>query len=115
MSAAFSAGASLTPSPVIATYRNKEGKPHQRTVATVGRLDEASGSVDSSLGGLLRAKGLPTSAAAPPQVEFESALALGDVWVLNQLWRELGFNALAGVFRKALFTTPAKHALRVMV
>jgi hypothetical protein len=50
-----------------------------------------------------------------PQVAFESALALGDVWALDQLWKELGFDALAGVFRKARFTTPVEHAIRVMV
>lgn len=46
---------------------------------------------------------------------FESALALGDVWVLDQLWKELGFDALAGVFRKARYTTRVEHAIRVMV
>lgn len=42
-------------------------------------------------------------------------MALGDVWALDQLWRELGFDALAGVFRRARYTTPVEHALRVMV
>ena len=46
---------------------------------------------------------------------FESALTLGDVWALDQLWKELGFDALAGVFRKARYTTPIEHAIRVMV
>jgi len=64
---------------------------------------------------LLRAKGLPAAAAAQPQVAFESALALGDVWALDQLWKELGFDALAGVLRKARYTTPIEHAIRVMV
>jgi hypothetical protein len=34
---------------------------------------------------------------------------------LDQLWKELGFDALAGVFRKARYTTPVEHAIRVMV
>ena len=46
---------------------------------------------------------------------FESALALGDVWALDQLWRELGFDALAAVFRRARYTTPIEQAIRVMV
>jgi hypothetical protein len=100
---------------LVESYRNEEGKPRQRTVATIGRLDESGGGVDALLGGLLRAKGLPASAAAPPQIEFESALALGDVWALDQLWRELGFDTLAGMFRKARYATPVEHALRVMV
>jgi transposase len=78
-------------------------------------LDEAGGQVESLLKGLLRAKGMPTSMADTPQVAFESALALGDVWALDQLWKELGFDALAGVFRKARYTTPVEQAIRVMV
>ena len=46
---------------------------------------------------------------------FESTLALGDVWALDQLWKELGFDALASVFRRARYTTPVEHAIRVMV
>ena len=97
------------------SYRNEQGKTRQRTVATLGRLDEVGGRVDSLLGGLLRVKGLPSSMAASPEVSFESALALGDVWALDQLWRELGFDRLGSVFRKARYTTPIEHALRVMV
>ena len=100
---------------LVESFRNEEGKPRQRTVATFGRLDETGGGVDSLLNGLLCAKGLPASAAAPPQVAFESALALGDVWALDQLWKELGFDALHRVFRKARYTTPVEHAIRVMV
>jgi len=100
---------------LVESYRNEDGKPRQRSVATLGRVDESGGGVDSLLHGLLRAKGLPASVATPPQVAFESALALGDVWALDQLWKELGFDALAGVFRKARYTTPIEHAIRVMV
>jgi transposase len=103
---------------LVESFRDEAGKPRQRTVATIGRLDETGGAVDSLLKGLLRAtgrQGVGVGAAATPQVQFESALALGDVWALDQLWRELGFDALAGVFRKARYTTPIEHALRVMV
>ena len=100
---------------LVESFRNDAGQPRQRTVATLGRLDEVGGGVDSLLAGLLRAKGLPASAAAPPQLEFDSALSFGDVWALEQLWHELGFDNLAGVFHKARFTTAVEHALRVMV
>jgi transposase len=100
---------------LVESYRNDTGQPRQRTVATLGRLDEIGGGVDSLLSGLLRHKGLPGSAASPPQLEFDSSLSYGDVWALDQLWCELGFDALAGVFRKARFTTAVEHALRVMV
>jgi len=100
---------------LVESFRDEHGKPRQRTVATLGRLDEQDGQVDALLNGLLRAKGRPAASAENPQVRFESALALGDVWVLDELWRELGFDQLAGVFRRARYTTPVEHALRVMV
>lgn len=100
---------------LVESFRDEFGRPRQRTVCTLGRLDEAGGQVDSLLKGLLRAKGMPASMADAPQVSFESALALGDVWALDQLWKELGFDALAGVFRKARYTTPVEHAIRAMV
>ena len=77
---------------LVESYRNEDGKPRHRSVATLGRVDESGGGVDSLLHGLLRVKGLPASVAEPPQVAFESALALGDVWALDQLWKELGFD-----------------------
>ena len=58
--------------------RNEAGKPRQSTVATLGRVDEVGGGVNALLKGLLRAKGLPASAATPPELAFESALALGN-------------------------------------
>ncbi|MCB1913968.1 MAG: IS1634 family transposase, partial [Rhodocyclaceae bacterium] len=67
------------------------------------------------LNGLLRAKGRPAASAENPQVRFESALSLGDVWALDALWHELGFDGLAAVFRRARFTTAVEHAIRVMV
>jgi transposase len=100
---------------LVESFRNEEGKPRQRTVATIGRIDDAGGAVDALLNGLLRAKGMPSSTADTPQVAFESALALGDVWALDQLWKEIGFDRLAAVFRKARYTTPIEHAVRVMV
>ncbi len=100
---------------LVESFRNEDGKPRQRTVATIGRIDDAGGAVDLLLKGLLRAKGMPSSTADTPQVAFESALALGDVWALDQLWKEVGFDKLAAVFRKARYTTPIEHAVRVMV
>lgn len=100
---------------LVESFRDDDGKPRQRTLATLGRIDESGGQVDAVLDALLRAKGRARGDGAAPQVRFESALALGDVWVLDELWRELGFDQLAGVFRRARYTTPVEHALRVMV
>ena len=100
---------------LVESFRDEQGRPRQRTLATLGRTDEVGGQVDSLLQGLLLVKGRPASLASAPQVKFESALALGDVWVLQQLWRELGFDRLHAVFRRARYTTPVEQAIRVMV
>ena len=100
---------------LVESFRDEHGKPRQRTVATLGRVDENGGQVDALLNGLLRSKGRPAATGSTPQLRFESALALGDVWALHELWHELGFDRLAAVFRRARFTTPVELALRVMV
>jgi transposase len=100
---------------LVESFRDERGKPRQRTVATLGRIDERGGQVDALLNGLLRAKGRPLAAGGDPQLRFESALCLGDVWALDALWHELGFDGLGAVFRRARFTTSVEQAIRVMV
>lgn len=100
---------------VVESFRDADGQPRQRNLLTLGRVDENGGQVDNLLQSLLKARGLGPRDTATPQVRFESALALGDVWALDQLWRELGFDALAGVFRRARYSTAVEHAIRVMV
>jgi len=100
---------------LVESFRNEEGQPRQRTIATLGRLDEQGGPLDALLNALLRAKGRPVSDGDACQVRFESALALGDVWALDALWHELGFDGLGAIFRRARFTTAIEHAIRVMV
>jgi len=100
---------------LVESFRDANGEPRQRNLLTLGRVDENGGQVDKLLHSLLKARGHSPRDTATPQVRFESALALGDVWALDQLWRELGFDALAGVFRRARYTTPVERALRVMV
>jgi len=100
---------------LMESFRNEDGQPRQRTVATLGRVDEPGGPLEALLDGLMRVKGERAGSADSSQVRFESALALGDVWALDALWRELGFDRLAVVFRRARFTTAVEHAIRVMV
>ena len=49
---------------LVESFRDETGRPRQRTISTLGRLDESGGQVDSLLKGLLRAKGMPASMAA---------------------------------------------------
>jgi transposase len=100
---------------LVESFRDANGQPRQRNLLTLGRVDENDGQVDKVLQSLLKARGHAPRDTATPQVQFESALALGDVWALDQLWRELGFDAISGVFRRERFTTPVEQAIRVMV
>ena len=96
------------------SFRDEKGNPRQRTLLNLGRIDESNGPLDTLLNGLMKAKGRP-AVTDSPQIEFESALALGDVWALDQLWRELGFDAMAVEFRKFRYNNPIEQYLRVMV
>lgn len=100
---------------LVESFRDEHGKPRQRTVATLGRVDESGGQVDALLNGLLRSKGRPAASSTAPQLRFESALALGDVGALHELLHELCFDRLAAVFQRARFTAPIEQALRVVV
>jgi transposase len=100
---------------LVESFRDADGQPRQRNLLTLGRVDENDGPVDKVLQSLLKARGVSPVNVATPQVQFESALALGDVWALDQLWRELGFDSLAAVFRRARFSIAVEHAIRVMV
>ena len=57
---------------LVESFRDENGRPRQRTVSTLGRLDEVGGQVDALLKGLLRAKGMPAAMAEPPRVRHET-------------------------------------------
>ena len=108
---------------LVESYRDEAGKPRQRTIATVGRIDEAGGAVDSLLNGLLRATGraavdgpgdAPEASAVSSGIRFESSLAFGDVFALDRLWHELGFNEIAGLLRPARLSFDAEALVRAM-
>ena len=69
---------------LVESFRDGTGRSRQRTISALVRQDEAGGQVDSLLKGLLCAKGISASMADTPQVACEWALALGDVWALDQ-------------------------------
>jgi transposase len=101
---------------LVEAYRGDDGRPKQRTVATLGRLDQLNSELESVISGLLRVTGksLPTSAATPT-VSFESARDYGDVWTLTELWNSLGFDQLRRIFRRTRHTIDVEALLRVMV
>ena len=88
----------------------------KRTVATLGRLDQLGGELDSVISGLLKVSGRqPASTDATPAITFESARALGDVWTLTELWNSLGFSELRRVFRRTRHAIDVEALIRVMV
>ena len=101
---------------LVEAFRDDAGKAKHRTLVTLGRLDQLTDSLDSVISGLLKVTGRPDFLNAPsPDVEFESARALGNVWALNELWESLGFGELRRVFRKTRHSIDVEALIRVMV
>src|SRR5665647_868743 len=101
---------------LVEAYRNDEGRPKQRTVATLGRLDQLNTELESVISGLLRVTGKSLPEAPPtPSLTFESARDFGDVWALTELWNSLGFDRLRKIFRRTRHTIDVEALIRVMV
>jgi hypothetical protein len=101
---------------LVEAYRDDSGKPKQRTVATLGRLDQLNSELESVISGLLRVTGKsPLAPAVVPTVSFESARDFGDVWALTELWNSLGFDRLRRIFRRTRHSIDVEALLRVMV
>ena len=100
---------------LVESYRDEAGRVKKRTVATLGRLDQLTGELDAVIDGLLKVSGrepVAPKVAAPASIlasslSFEAARALGNVWALTELWKELGFSDLRRVFR------PTRHTIDV--
>ena len=101
---------------LVEAYRDDDGRPKQRTVATLGRLDQLDCQVESVISGLLRVTGKQAPpAAVAPSVTFESARDVGDVWALTELWNSLGFDQLRKIFRRTRHAIDVEALFRVMV
>lgn len=101
---------------LVEAYRDDAGRPKQRTVATLGRLDQLNSELESVISGLLRVTGKSAPVApAAPSLSFESARDFGDVWALTELWNSLGFDGLRRVFRRTRHAIDVEALIRVMV
>jgi transposase len=104
---------------LIESFRDDDGRVKKRTVASLGRADQLSGELDSVIDGLLKVAGrepaklIPTISAT--SLTFESARALGNVWTLTEIWKELGFSDLRRVFRRTRHTIDVEALIRIMV
>lgn len=101
---------------LVEAFRDDEGRPKQRTVATLGRLDQLSSSLESVISGLLRVTGrAPLDAAVVPSVRFDAARDFGDAWAFTELWNSLGFDQLRLIFRRTRHAIDVEALMRVMV
>jgi len=101
---------------LVEAYRDEHGAAKQRTVATLGRLDQLNSGLESVIAGLLRitGKSLPAT-SAKLAITFESARDFGDVWALTELWNSLGFDRLRQIFRRTRHAIDVEALIRVMV
>ena len=99
---------------LVESFRNEEGKPRQRTVCTLGRL-EAGGDVDTLIASLQRARGIAPAASAFAGLRFTDSRHAGDIWALSELWRSLGFDDLALAWRRSKTEVDVLTCLRLMV
>jgi transposase len=104
---------------LIESFRDDNGRVKKRTVATLGRADQLSGELDSVIDGLLKVAGREPAKQVPAisasSLTFESARALGNVWTLTEIWKELGFSDLRRVFRRTRHTIDVEALIRIMV
>ena len=99
---------------LVESFRNVDGKPRQRTVCTLGRLEDG-GEVDTLIASLQRARGIAPLASALDGLRFTDSRHAGDVWALSELWRSLGFDDLARAWRRSKTEVDMLGCLRLMV
>jgi hypothetical protein len=100
---------------LVEAYRDDAGRPKQRTVATLGRLDQIGESVKSMHDGLARLLGIDAAVPGNGTPSFDSARALGDVWALTARWKALGLDRLGEAFRSSRHRIDLEALLRIMV
>ena len=104
---------------LVEAYRDPTGKPKQRTLATLGRLDQLNTELNSVISGLQRVTGqtptVPVAPLMPPSLSFDAARDFGDVYTLTELWNILGFDGLRKVFRHTRHNIDVEALIRVMV
>ncbi len=99
---------------LVESFRNADGKPRQRTVCTLGRLEDG-GEVDTLIASLQRARGIAPVPSPLEGLRFTGSRHAGDVWALSELWRSLGFDDLASAWRRSKTEVDVLGCLRLMV
>lgn len=102
---------------LVEGYRNAEGKPRQRVIATLGRAEQLQGGqLDALISGLQRLTGRAESNARDEEPEFHAALGFGHVYLLHELWHSLGLDeAVRRTLRSSRRQFDAATLVRTMV
>jgi len=100
---------------LVEGYRTEDGKVRQRTIGTVGRIEDLQGgAIDALINGLNRAVG--RADVQTGRVEADSALSYGDVFALHEIWKDLGFDrALGRALRSGKRQIDVEALVRAMV
>ena len=67
---------------LVESFRNQDGKPRQRTVCTLGRLEDG-GEVDALIASLQRARGIAPAPSPLEGLRFKDSRHAGDVGALT--------------------------------
>lgn len=88
---------------IVEAYRDPDtGRPKQRHLATLGRLEHLQ---EQDVQGLLKglqhvlgpeSRGVASGEVAAAEASFEPALEVGPGWVLTQLWEQLELTGVLG-------------------
>ncbi|MEZ5584450.1 MAG: IS1634 family transposase [Candidatus Competibacteraceae bacterium] len=85
---------------IAESYRDDTGQVRQRHIASLGRLDRLleNDSLKGLIDGLLKISGRGSLNELAPGVtddntQFEPARSVGAIWVVCQLWQQLGLGA----------------------
>jgi hypothetical protein len=100
---------------IVESFRTEDGRVKNRTIASLGRLDQIGGDLASVIRGLSKIAGNEVSSPESPTIAFEFARSFGDVWALNELWHTLGFDQFRRIFRQTRHEFDIEACLRVMV
>lgn len=96
------------------SFRNEQGKPRQRTICTLGRLEPGS-EVDTLIASLQRAQGITAEPSALDSLRFTESRHAGDIWAISELWHSLGLDDLALTWRRSKSEVNVLSCLRLMV
>lgn len=108
---------------IMQAYRDPEtGRPKQRYIGSLGRLDQLDRTdLDTLIDGLLKVTGRPTlgeieGGITSENTVFEPALSLGDVWAIFSIWRELRLaQTIVREARRRRHRIDIEQLVRVMV